>query len=151
MQITEPKRIRHTYTQRLHAPPSDVFPLLCPVREAEWVPGWNPVKVLSFSGAAEKDCVFITPGDPNATWVITHHDPSRYEVEMIKFIPNHTVTKLQIALHADGANATSADVTYTYTSLSPEGDAFVGEFTEAHYVEFMRNWEKELNNFLVST
>ena len=39
---------------------SKVFPLLCPVREADWIDGWNPVLVLTQSGFAEQDCVFIT-------------------------------------------------------------------------------------------
>jgi hypothetical protein len=35
------KRITHEYTQNNVAPPEKVFPLLCPVREADWVPGWQ--------------------------------------------------------------------------------------------------------------
>jgi hypothetical protein len=36
MHITKPNRAAHTYRQSLPAPPSKVFPLLYPVREAEW-------------------------------------------------------------------------------------------------------------------
>ncbi len=35
------KRVSHEYTQTNDAPPDEVFPLLCPVRESEWVPGWQ--------------------------------------------------------------------------------------------------------------
>jgi hypothetical protein len=35
------KRVTHTYTQKLDATPERVFPLLCPVREAEWADGWQ--------------------------------------------------------------------------------------------------------------
>jgi len=28
------------YAQNIHAPPQAVFPLLCPVREGEWLDGW---------------------------------------------------------------------------------------------------------------
>ena len=34
----EAKRVRLEYTQTNDAPPNRVFPLLCPVREAEWLP-----------------------------------------------------------------------------------------------------------------
>ena len=37
MNITKPKRVTRTYTQRLVAEPAAVFPLLCPVREADWI------------------------------------------------------------------------------------------------------------------
>ena len=60
MQITKPNRATHTYRQRLSASPGKVFPLLCPVREAEWADGWLPELVISSSGVAERDCVFIT-------------------------------------------------------------------------------------------
>lgn len=35
MEIREPVRARRTYTQSLLAAPDQVFPLLCPVREAD--------------------------------------------------------------------------------------------------------------------
>lgn len=60
MNITRPYRARRTYTQRLVGAPDTVFPLLCPVREADWIEGWDPVWVASNSGVAEPDCVFVT-------------------------------------------------------------------------------------------
>ena len=64
MRVEKPNRVSRSYTQHLGAPPTEVFPLLCPVREAEWVKDWRPRLVLSDSGFAEPDCVFITPGIP---------------------------------------------------------------------------------------
>ena len=60
MKVQTPNRIKHSYTQNIQAPPSKVFPLLCPVREIEWVVGWNPLLVVSKSGFAELDCLFVT-------------------------------------------------------------------------------------------
>ena len=42
------------------ATPDRVFPLLCPVREYEWIPGWECDVLHSVSGVAEEDCVFRT-------------------------------------------------------------------------------------------
>lgn len=61
MRIEKPNRVTRTYTQHIQAAPDAVFPLLCPVREAERIPGWDPVAVFSESGFAEVDCVFRTP------------------------------------------------------------------------------------------
>ena len=39
----------------------EVFPLLCPVRERDWLDGWEFRMIHSSSGLIEKDCVFATP------------------------------------------------------------------------------------------
>ena len=59
MLITPPVCVTHTYTQSLDGTPAEICPLLCPVREVEWARGWMPRAVCSFSGVAERDCVFI--------------------------------------------------------------------------------------------
>ena len=148
MKITEPNRVIRTYTQQLVAEPSKVFPLLCPVREADWIDGWDPLAVFSRSGVAETDCVFVTEANPsNAIWYITRHESSNGFVEMIKITPGITACKLTIQLRPvrDGSEAT---ITYAHTSLGPEGDAFVASFTEEHYRTFMRDWEARINHYL---
>ena len=42
MKIAAPRRVSHSYVQQLVASPAEVFPLLCPVREAEWLRGLGP-------------------------------------------------------------------------------------------------------------
>jgi len=71
MLISKPVRAVRSYTQQLVGPLQVVLPLMCPVREAEWANGWNPIRVWSASGFAEEDCVFTTPGEPAAVWVVT--------------------------------------------------------------------------------
>lgn len=149
MLIVKPRRIRHTYTQSLAAPPAGVFPLLCPVREEEWVPAWEPESVISASGVAEEDCLFITPAEPaSAIWIVTRHDPTALELTMYKVTPGHTVGRLDIALTGDAKGGTTAEVSYEYTSLGPSGDAFLEDFTEEWYRSFMTGWESALNHYL---
>lgn len=148
MNITKPNRATHTYRQRLRAGPAKVFPLLCPVREAEWADGWLPDFVISSSGVAERDCVFITPDkNAKAIWYITRHEPERWFVEMLKIVPGVTACRLQIQLSASSDECV-ADITYSQTSIGPAGDEFVAGFTTDHYKRFMQVWEKELNHFL---
>ncbi len=147
MEVVRPLRALRRYTQRLVAGPATVFPLLCPVREADWIEGWDPLLVVSSTGFAETDCVFTTKSEPcAAVWYITRHEPPEF-VEMIKITPTVTACRLTIRLRAvaDGAEA---DVTYLHTSLGPAGDAFVAAFTEEHYRDFMRAWESRLNHYL---
>src|SRR5438876_12432717 len=99
MYITRPNRAASTYSQRLHAATAKVFPLLCPLRESEWANGWLPEVVISSSGFAERDGIFITPDKPGpAIWYITRHEPETWLVEMLRILPGVTACRLQIQL-----------------------------------------------------
>ena len=148
MNISKPNRATRTYTQKLVAPPARVFPLLCPVREADWIQGWDPQAVFSDSGVAEPDCVFLTEAEPgHAIWYITRHEPRNGFIEMIKITPAVTACKLTIQLRPV-AGGSDAVITYSHTSLGPAGDAFVASFTEEHYQQFMHEWETRINHYL---
>lgn len=148
MKTEQPKRATRTYTQRLVAEPSRVFPLLCPVREADWIEGWDPLVVLSHSGVAEPDCVFLTTAGPHsAIWYITRHEPEQGFVEMLKITPDVTACRLTIELRPTQTGS-EATVTYRHTSLGPEGDAFLTAFSAEYYEQFMRDWEDRINHFL---
>src|SRR5215510_13876684 len=148
MLITKPNRATHTYRQTLHAPPAKIFPLLCPVRETEWAEGWEPEFVVSSSGVAERDCVFITPDNAGkAIWYITRNEPEKWFVEMLKILPGVTACRLTIQLSENGDDC-FADVTYSHTSIGPAGDEFVAKFTSDYYQKFMQSWEQALNYFL---
>ena len=149
MRVEKPVRVSRSYTQHLNAPPPAVFELLCPVRETEWVNDWRPKLVLSNSGFAEPDCVFVTPAIPDdALWLMTEYDPEAFRLEIVKVIPGVVVGRISISLAADGKDACTADITYAYTSVSEHGDRALEEFTEGHFQGFMEIWEKELNHFL---
>ena len=152
MDVQRPVRATHTFTQQLDGAPDEVLPLLCPVREVEWVPGWLPRLVLSGSGVAERDCVFITPdaaagADAEAVWTILSHDPPAGTVEMLKVTPGFLVVRVAIALRARGGGS-DAEVSYQYTALSAAGEAYVRERSAEAYEEFMRAWEEALNRHL---
>jgi len=148
MRITQPKRVTHTYRQSLDAPPGRVFPLLCPVRETEWATGWLPELVISSSGFAERDGIFITADTlGTAIWYVTRHEPERWFVEMLRILPGVTACRLEIQL-AENGDGCFADITYGHTSIGPAGDEFVAKFTADYYQTFMQAWENELNHFL---
>ncbi|MBW6496234.1 MAG: hypothetical protein K0B16_17110 [Burkholderiaceae bacterium] len=148
MKILAPCRVIRTYTRKLVAAPPQVFPLLCPVREAEWIEGWDPLVVITGSGVAEADCVFVTAASPHdAIWYITRHEPGAGVVEMIKITPGITACRLSITLRS-AIGGSEAVISYTHTSLGPDGDEFVRAFTEAYYQKFMGDWESRINRFL---
>jgi hypothetical protein len=148
MRVTKPNRVTRSFTQQLVAEPSKVFPLMCPVREADWLEGWDPLVVFSQSGVAEPDCVFLTEaGSGNTIWYITRHEPGSGFVEMIKITPAVTACRLTIQVRP-ARGGSEATITYTHTSLGPEGDSFVASFTEEYYQRFMQEWEAQVNHYL---
>jgi hypothetical protein len=144
MRIIPPQRISQVYVQHLVAPPERVFPLLCPVREREWVRGWDPDLVVTASGVAEPECVFTVGA---AVWVVTDFQPPA-RIEFLKVTPGETAGRIRIELAPEGTGGSVATVRYTYTALGEGGEQTLAEFTAVAYEGFMREWERELNHFL---
>jgi len=150
MNVRTPNRLTRSYTQHLTGTPREVFPLLCPVREREWVNGWDPDLVLTTSGVAELGCVFITTAQPSdAVWMVTRHELETGRLELVKLVPDVVVARITIQL-ADAPGGSTAAITYSYTSLGQLGDLVLEEFTEADFTDFMETWESELNHFLTT-
>lgn len=144
------KRVSYKYTQTNGAPPDRVFPLLCPVREAEWVPGWKYRLMYSESGVAEDGCVFTTPNDhgPETVWMVTHYDPAAFQVAYAWVQPGMIATQLRISLALAAGGTTSACIRYFYTGLSPAGNAVIDRYTREWFRGKMQSWEKAINYFL---
>jgi len=149
MKIAKPRRTTRSYVQSIEGTPEEIFPLYCPVKEADWCPGWDPEVVYSESGLVEPDCVFVTrDGEAESTWFVTVQDPERSFVEMIKHTPGVTFVKLRISLQPISARLTHATISYSYTSLSTAGDKILEEFTGENYKTMMAAWESAMNHYL---
>jgi hypothetical protein len=146
------KRVMHEYTQTNSAATDRVFPLLCPVREAEWVPGWEYRLIYSQSGVAELGCVFTTPNekDPETVWLVTEYDPSSFRIAFAWVWPGLVATQLRISLHQKAQDLTEANIQYTYTGLSEEGNREVERYDQAWFRNKMQSWEKAINHYLTT-
>jgi len=144
------KRITRTYCQIINAAPGKVFPLLCPVREVEWLDGWKYRMVYSESGLVEVGAVFSTPyeGEKDTVWIVTKHDSNSFEVEFARFTPESRTCILKIAVTSKDENRSYADVSYTYTGLSPAGNDFIDYLSREAFLEAVTFWEKSMNYFL---
>jgi hypothetical protein len=148
-------RVVRSYTQRIEAPPERVFPLLCPVREAEWLDGWgDAVEILhSDSGLAEDGCVFrtVTPGRPETVWMITRHDAAAGVVEFVRVTPGLVATRLTIRVTGCADGSSSVLVTYVFTPLGAAGREFVQQaHSEAGFRKDLAWWEASMNHWLRS-
>ena len=123
--LRQPAAVRSTvrYSQVVAGTPDEVFPLLCPAREADWLADWDAELIYSESELAEDGCVFRTEEDGrtgDGWWVFTHHErPVR--VKIARFSPPVLVL-IDIALEPEGEDRTRILWEYRFTGLSTEGN-----------------------------
>jgi hypothetical protein len=151
-------RIIHEFTQTNPAAREKVFPLLCPVREADWLPGWQYRLIYSDSGVAELGCVFTTPSPPGSavpdraaaetTWIVTDYDPAAFRIAYLWIDPGHIITELRIELAQSSEGVTHTHIRYRYTGLSPEGNRELEHYTKEWFESKMQNWETTINHYL---
>lgn len=150
MKIISPKRRKHSCNQVWKGNISSVFPLLCPVKEVDWVPGWQPNLVVSDSGFMEKNCLFTeSESDKEAIWIVTQYEKDRL-VDMYRVLPKVTVSQFSIRLDKESENSTKASISYGHTALSDAGEKVVDEFTEENFLAFMSHFEAAINYYLAT-
>ncbi len=144
------KRVAHEYKQHNGAPPKKVFPLLCPVREGDWAPGWKYRLIFSQSGVAEPGCVFTTPNEDGTetTWMVTNYDPAAFRIAFIWVNPGLVATQLMISLERNAQGTTDALIRYIYTGLTPKGNREVERYSQEWFREQMESWEAAINHYL---
>lgn len=143
-------RVNRAYRQTINASPENVFPLLCPVREAEWLDGWQYDMIYSESGLVEEGSVFRTrhEGEEDTIWIVTKHDSSAREVVFARFTINLRTCLLKIAVKPKGEQLSYVDISYSLTGITPAGNDFIDDFTEDAFLEAVTFWEKSMNYFL---
>ncbi len=130
------------------ATPEKVFPLLCPVREYDWLEYWECEVVWSDSGVAEDDCIFRTwyPGmGGKETWVVSRYDPEK-AVEFVRMNTSRVV-RYRITLHPEGEN-TRLKWRQVHTSLDELGRTLIENLDERAYAHQIKGLEKRLNHYL---
>ena len=144
------RRIQRTFVHHVEAPRERVFPLLCPVREHEWIEGWSADVVFSRSGVAEDHCVFTTDhGGERTTWVINAHDPRGGRVSFTLFERDH-VQRLDVAVFDETPSRTRLEWTRTYTALNDEGAMALEHATGAALDARMVKLQSSLRHFLAT-
>ncbi len=145
-----PNKIKNNFVQHFQAPPRTVFPLLCPVREYEWVEPWRCEMLHSNSGMAEKNCVFRTraPGESaDDVWVISHYEPNT-RIEFVR-VNGLRVMTLGITLTDNGDGTTQASNEQLLIGLNEEGNQLLQNMACSFSLE-MRMGEAMLNHYLTT-
>lgn len=140
-----------SYTQHIAAPADEVFPLLCPVREMEWLEDFGCEIIYSESGLAEQGCVFRTqaPDGPETIWMMVQHDREKGVVDFVRVTEGLVATRLNIELEPTNNRTTNVHITYTFIPTSEEGATLVRTAHSAEaFNENLQWWERSMNHYL---
>lgn len=145
-----PRKRRHfSQSQHIMALPVAVFPLLCPVRELDWLPEWDCRPFYTASAVAELGCAFQTDRIADGgldIWVITHDEPSA----RVKFVRMNSLRVMQYDIRLQPADDGSPVLVreQRITALNDDGDRHVAALREADFTAMIANIETLLNRYL---
>lgn len=140
--------VTHAHVFVVPAEPTRVFPLLCPVRERDWIPGWRATMLHSTRGVAEADCIFRTevPHAGSMTWVVSRYEPP-HSIEFTCFIPDRAVMRLKIVL-TTVAGGTRLEWTRRWLATGPVDASFLELTSPAAADARMATLERLLVHYL---
>lgn len=144
-----PPRLTRTATIHLNAPPATAFPLFTPLGERLWIPDWDPTIIYPASGAPELDAVFTTAhGDgPPTVWTVVETEPEQHRIGYVRVAPASHVAHITLQC-AEEQGGTRTTVTYVFTGLSEQGNAYVAQYSESHFQHWIQGWETAINEYL---
>ena len=148
--MTNPTALRRSFmtTRTFDGTPTEVFPLLCPVREYDWIPEWSCSMIFSDSGIAEHGCIFTTgSAETEETWVTTSYAPPT-SIEYTRYRHDLWVAMLAITLEPSRAAQTSARVTLTITALTPAGTSALERVDPLDHERVWTRLEADANHYL---
>lgn len=151
---TDPRRhLVLDFTHDLTAAPDRVFPLLCPVREYEWIPTWRCELVHTSSGLVEEGCVFVTsfPPEGRTIWVTTRHDPAARAVAFVRVSGERLVTRMALRVEPSGAGS-RLHIQYALVALDAAGQEVVdrARATGLPHADWARGIAQLLEHFLTT-
>lgn len=96
--------------------PDEVFPLLCPVLEYEWLDDWTCAMQYSESGVAERGCAFSTQMALGERWICSRYEPGESIQYVIWLSVGWMILEADLGDLGDGTTELSWRRTLTATS-----------------------------------
>ncbi len=117
-----------TFSGTVPATPDRIYPLLCPVREYDWLDDWTCALEYSESGVAEPGCAFRTKIQVGEQWLLTRHEPPR-AIQYVVWIKVGWMV-LDVELHDLGDGTTELRWQRTFTAVRPLGRRIIGKMSD---------------------
>jgi len=124
------KQLSRSAHFHIHSTIEKVFPLLCPRREEEWIPGWECETLWSRSGYNEEGAVFRTrkPYGTEVYWTTLKFDIREKTVDFLNIAPGLFMFRFIITALPEADGILRITFSQTFTPISDEGDALVRKY-----------------------
>lgn len=126
-----------------------IFPLLCPVREYDWIPHWSCDMIFSESGFAEDNCMFETPFTETGgkdLWIVSTYDPPK-KIEFLR-VNEWRVIRYNISLHPKEEGLSSLVWEQLITLVSAEGEDWFNGYTQEKFSSLIDKLALYLNDYI---
>jgi len=147
MQPFAAHRVRRTGKIRVPAQVGEAFELFTPLGEKEWVgPSWDPQFRVPASGEMEPGAVFTTrePDGTETIWTTLSFDRALHQVSYLRTTPGSRVGRVDVCCQPAAELGTTAEMTYTFTALTPAGNDYLAAWTAERYAALMAEWEQKI-------
>ncbi len=109
----------------------ELFPLFCPAREADWIPGWDCELIYTDSGYAEDNCIFKTdksnpPGE--GLWIFTGFEVNHY-IDFVR-IQEDIVFRARVTVSDNNDGTVTATWNILHTGLTEKGNKEIDKLSE---------------------
>jgi hypothetical protein len=130
----------------------DVFPLLCPKREEEWIPGWECETIWSHSGYNEEGAIFKTlkPYGTKLYWTTLQYDLNKQIVDFLITAPHLYLFRFKIELEVADDGLLALKFTQIFTSISAEGNAFLNRYRSEDFAGRLKNLEEYMHRYFAA-
>jgi hypothetical protein len=110
----------------------ELFPLFCPAREADWIPGWDCQLIYTESGYAEDKVIFKTDNSNpvgEGVWAFTGFKTNEY-IQFVRFQEDIILhAKITLVDNKDGTVTATWDV--VSTALTEDGNKEIERMSAA--------------------
>jgi hypothetical protein len=128
----------------------DVFPLLCPKREEEWIPGWECETIWSHSGYNEEGAIFRTtkPYGTELYWNTLQYDILSKAVDFLITAPHRYMFRFRIEVSINNNGLLTLSFSQTFTSVSEEGNELLNQYKAEDFAGRLRNLGEFIHRYL---
>jgi len=133
---------------KIPARPEEVFPLLCPVLEYDWIPDWRCTMLYSESGVAEKDAAFFRHEAPGvkAFWYCVAYEPPE-RIEYLVLQRRGTLMKLSLSLEEAVGGSTRLTWTMLFTASGWMASLLKRRFSPELFEKFIALRKRQLEEY----
>ena len=149
------KRATARYEIEIEAPPSEIFPLACPIEEYKWIEGWQCEMVYSDSGKAEPNCTFredmsgpvLFNQALTITWFAASRNPETNWIQWILMAGPLAVLKLDVVFEESAPGRSMVKWSFILTTLSSEGNECTDETIQERMMTVLDFLGKSLKHY----